>query len=265
VTLHRRIRAALVAASLAAMPAATACLSDGLVDPRFANPSAGKAVLFIGNSLTYVNDLPVVVQGIADAAGGDSLIISMVAGADMALIDHWRYSDARKTIESRKWDYVVLQQGPSSTSINRDSLRLMTLRFQPYIAAAGARAVLFSAWPTADRRQDFTRAAESYQLAAADVGGIYAPVATSWVEAWNRQPDVELYSDGLHASQIGTYLAALTIYASITGKSPVGLPNSFQLRNGAAVNVPAALNAALQEAAWAAVSPTLSPRKARVD
>lgn len=255
----------LVAATLTGVLAGTACLSDGMVGPRFENPVTGKAVLFIGNSLTYVNDLPVVVQGIADAAGGDSLVIGMVAGPDMALIDHWRQGNARKEIESRRWDYVVLQQGPSSNSINRDSLRLVTGMFQPSIAAAGARAVLFSAWPTADRRQDFPRAAESYRLAAADVAGIYAPVATSWVEAWSRQPDVELYSDGLHASQVGTYLAALTIYSSITGKSPVGLPDSFRLRNGTMVNVPAALNAALQEAAWAAVAPTLSARKARVD
>jgi len=55
------------------------------------------------------------VQGIADAAGGDSLIIAMVAGPDMALVDHWKSGSAREAIDSRKWDYVVLQQGPSST------------------------------------------------------------------------------------------------------------------------------------------------------
>lgn len=252
-------RQTMLLASAIAAAVSTACLANGATSPGFANPSAGKALLFIGNSLTYYNDLPVLVQGIADAAKGDSLIIGMVAGPDMALSDHWNGSDARRTIESRKWDFVVLQQGPSSTTINRDSLRLVAKLFQPSINEAGATPVMFSAWPTIDRRADFPRAAESYRLAAADVNGVYAPVANAWVEAWNRDPNLQLYVDGLHANAVGSYLAALVIYASITKKSPVGLPASFPLRNGGTVNFNPALTALLQESAWAAVSPTLAP------
>jgi len=78
--------------------------------------------------------------------------------------------------------------------VNRDSLTLRTLAqlFAPSISSAGARAVLFSAWPALDRRQDFPRAAESYRLAAADVNGLYAPVANAWIEAWNRDPGLSL-------------------------------------------------------------------------
>ena len=237
--------------------ALTACLADEALSPEFENPAVGKAVLFIGNSLTYYNDLPVLVQGIADAAKGDSLIIAMVAGPDMALVDHWKQGDARRAIESRSWDFVVLQQGPSSTTINRDSLRTLTKLFAPSIASAGAKAVLFSAWPAIERRQDFPRAAESYQLAAADVNGLYAPVAASWVEAWNRNPNLQLYLDGLHASTVGSYLAALVIYSRITGKSPVGLPATFKLRNGQTVTYPTELTTLLQESAWAAVGPLI--------
>ena len=138
------IVSAVVAAALS-----SACMSN-IESPRFANPAAGKTVLFIGNSLTYYNDLPVMVQGIADAAHGDSLIISM--GPDMALVDHWNRGDAQKAINGGHWDYVVLQQGPSSTSINRDSLRTLTKMFAPLIASAGGKAVLFSAWPSIDRQ-----------------------------------------------------------------------------------------------------------------
>lgn len=237
----------------------TACLPENIVEPRFANPAAGTRVLFIGNSLTYVNDLPIIVQGIADAAGGDSLIIDMVAGPDMALIDHWRQGDAKKAISGAKWDYVVLQQGPSATTINRDSLRLLAKMFEPSITAAGAKAVLFSAWPQSDRMQDFSRAAESYRLAAADVNGLYAPVANAWIEAWNREAGLQLYADGLHANTTGSYLAALVIYSRITRKSPVGLPATFRLRNGTTISLSAALTTLLQESAWAAVRPTLTP------
>ena len=241
-----------------ALAAALSACDESLVAPRFENPPAGKAVLFIGNSLTYYNDLPVIVQGLADAAGGDSLIIGMVAGPDMALVDHWKKGDAQKTIASRHWDYVVLQQGPSSTAINRDSLRTLTGMFAPLIVNAGGTPVLFSAWPAIDRRQDFPRAAESYRLAAEDVGGLYAPVANAWLEAWNRDAGVQLYFDGLHANSAGSYLAALVIYSRIFGRSPVGLPSHIPMRNGGALNVPSTVNALLQEAAWAAVQPTIA-------
>lgn len=254
---HRRLLR-LAPLVLAGAALATACLGN-VTGLRFANPAAGRRVLFIGNSLTYMNDLPIVVQGIADAAKGDSLIIDMVAGPDMALIDHWNAGGAKSVIQSQPWDFVVLQQGPSSTAINRDSLRLTAKLFEPSITAAGAKAVLFSAWPTIDRRQDFARAAESYRLAAQDVGGLYAPVASAWVEAWARDPNLQLYSDGLHASTTGTYLAALVIYSRILGKSPVGLPASFRLRNGVTMSFPTAVNTLLQEAAWAVVGPTLQP------
>ena len=246
-------------ASAALVAAVTVACHTDIVSPDFENPRAGKTVLFIGNSLTYYNDLPVLVQGIADAAGGDSLVIAMVAGPDMALIDHWNKGEAQRKIGSGHWDYVVLQQGPSSTSINRDSLRTLTKMFAPLITNAGGKAVLFSAWPAADRRVDFPRAAESYRLAAEDVTGLYAPVAKAWVEAWNRDAGLQLYYDGLHANATGSYLAALAIYARIFGKSPIGLPATIRLRNGQSVSFSASLTKLLQESAWAAVQPTLVP------
>lgn len=235
----------------------TGCFGDGIFG-QFNNPKAGQTVLFIGNSLTYYNELPLLVQGIADAAKGDSLIIAMVAGPDMALVDHWKQGDAPKAIQGSRWNYVVLQQGPSSTTINRDSLRTLTKMFAPLIVEAGGKPVLFSAWSAIDRRQDFPRAAESYRLAAEDVGGLYAPIANAWVDAWAREPGLNLYQDGLHANIAGSYLAALVIYARIFGKSPVGLPATFLLRNGQTASFPPALNTLLQEAAWAAVQPTLT-------
>jgi len=177
----------------------------------------------------------------------------------MALVDHWNAGAAQKAIAARHWDYVVLQQGPSSTDVNRDSLRTLTKMFAPLIANAGGKAVLFSAWPPVERRQDFAPAAESYRLAATDVGGLYAPVANAWIEAWTRDANLQLYIDDLHGNSVGSYLAALTIYSTIFRKSPVGLPASFKLRNGRTVSFSSSLTSLLQEAAWAAVQPTLAP------
>ena len=75
--MHSRSAAAILVA-LACAPAPTA------LDPL---PAGGVHVLFIGNSLTYVNDLPATVEAIARSAG-DTIQVMTVAGAGLALIDH---------------------------------------------------------------------------------------------------------------------------------------------------------------------------------
>src|SRR5687768_2825792 len=70
-------------------------------------------VLFVGNSLTYWNDLPAIVEALADSAKVKGLAWHMVAYPDFALEDHWAQGDAVAAI-SAGWDIVVLQQGPSS-------------------------------------------------------------------------------------------------------------------------------------------------------
>jgi hypothetical protein len=215
----------------------------------------GARILFIGNSLTYVNDLPGIVQALADSAHGDQLAVETVAGPGLALIDHWGAGLAQGEIAKGGWSFVVLQQGPSSVEVNRDTLRLAAKLFATGASAVGARTALFSAWPTIDRRQDFPRAIESYQLAAADVNGVYLPVAAAWLAAWDRDANVELYAaDGLHPSSAGSYLSALVIYARLTNRSVLGLPSTLQLRSGTRVAIDPSLAHLLQNAATDALS-----------
>lgn len=227
--------------------AATACAFQS-TGPRLIGE--GRRVLFIGNSLTYVNDLPGIVQTLADSAGSDRLAVATVVGPDMALVDHWNDGRAQREIARGGWELVVLQQGPSSTDVNRDSLRIFTGRFAADIARIGARPALYSVWPTAGRRQDFARAIESYTLAARDVNGLLLPVASAWLAAWQRDVNLELYAaDGLHPTAAGSYLAALVIYAKVSNRSPVGLPPRLRLRSGATVAIDPAVARTLQEVA----------------
>lgn len=114
-----------------------------------------------------------------------------------------------------------------------------------------AKPALFSAWPSAARTQDFDRAIESYALAAADVSGILLPVAGSWKKAWETEPTLQMYADGLHPSAIGAYLAAATIYSKLLNKTPVGLPFTLRTRSGVQVSLTAATGTILQNAAAA--------------
>jgi hypothetical protein len=212
----------------------------------------GRRVLFIGNSYLYYGDLPALVHALADSAGIE-LAVGSVTGPDLALIDHWKSGPARSEVR-KGWEFVVLQQGPSAADLSRDTLRLATGYFAGEMAARGSRPALFSAWPRADRLQDFPRAIESYRLAAQDVNGILLPVAAAWLAAWERDPDLALYVDGLHPNTQGSYLSALVVVGRLLGISPVGLPALVRLRNGALVALDPGVAALLQEAAAAALA-----------
>jgi hypothetical protein len=210
----------------------------------------GRRILFIGNSLTYWNDLPLIVQSLADSAGGASLAVMTVAFPDFNLDDHRVQGAAERAIALGGWEVVVLQQGPSSLPENRAQLRASVGLMNGQIRAVSATPALYSVWPQSSRRGDFDAAIESYTLAAQDVDGLLFPVAAAWLAAWERDATLALYSpDGLHPSAPGSYLAALVMYGVLYDRSPVGLPARVRLASGAELGVSAAVAVVLQEAA----------------
>jgi hypothetical protein len=210
----------------------------------------GRPVLFIGNSLTYWNDLPLIIQALADSSGGESLAVMVVAFPDYSLEDHRTEGTALRAIARGDWSVVVLQQGPSSLPENRVQLRTSVGALSAEIRGVSATPALYSVWPSASRREDFDRAIESYALAAQDVNGLLFPVATAWLAAWRRDPTLALYSaDGLHPSVAGSYLVALVMYGVLFDRSPVGLPPRVRLVSGGQLGVTPEVAAVLQAAA----------------
>ena len=169
---------------------------------------------------------------------------------DFALIDHWSIGEPQPLITKGKYSVVVMQQGPSSVEVNRDTLRLAAKLFAPLIRAAGGVPAMLAVWPTSNRLVDFDRATESYQLAAADVGGMMIPSGEVWRAAWRRNPNLAFYSsDGLHPSALGSYAMALSLFGILYDRSVVGLPSSLRLLDGSNLNVDAATARLIQESA----------------
>lgn len=208
--------------SIAAIAVALACSGAKSLSPL---ATGGIHVLFVGNSLTYVNDLPGTVAALG-ASVHDTIRVASSTGADMALIDHLNGgSDALAQLRLGGWNYVILQQGSSTLPVNRDSLALWTRMFDPFIKAAGAKTALYMVWPTSDRQNFFDDCRLAYQQAAQAVNGVFMPAGEAWLQAWSVDPSLQLYaSDGLHPTPLGTYLAALVIYERITGHDARGLP-----------------------------------------
>lgn len=199
------------------------CASSGTLGVEA--PTGGVRLLFVGNSLTYVNNLPGMVGELARLAGIDSVFTASVAFPDVSLDDHWAEGSAVRALQRSRWEFVVLQQGPSTLPENRALLEAAARRFDVPVRAAGAVPVLYQVWPTVNRSGDFVPALASYQNAAQAVKGVLAPAGDAWRAAIAESDTIRVYSpDGLHASVRGTYLAALVIYARIFDRDPRLLP-----------------------------------------
>lgn len=220
----RRLNLLLLLAFGALAP--SACV--GVLGPgttRISELAGNRRVLFIGNSQTYQNDLPGMLQSLARLAGDTALRAASVAYPDYALEDHMAAGSARQALRDASWEFVVLQQGTSAQPASQVHLEFWTTQFDPLVRGAGAEPVLYQIWPLATRRFDADAALTSYHNAAVAVGGILAPAGDAFTAALDADLGIGVYAfDGLHASYRGTYLAALVLLARISNVGPDALP-----------------------------------------
>jgi hypothetical protein len=114
------------------------------------------------------------------------------------------------------------------------------------VRAHGARPVFFMSWAYADKPEMTAQLAEAYTVAGNDNNALVIPAGLAFARALRGQPELNLYAaDKRHPSLAGTYLAACTVFAALTGRSPVG--NSYF----AGIDEPTARF--LQTAAWETV------------
>jgi hypothetical protein len=209
----------------------TTIMVAGLMGRPSPPPPSPARVLFVGNSLTSWNDLPLLVEAMS-LETTVPMRCESVTQPDSSIEDHWN-GGAREKVRKGGWKYVVLQQGPSSLEASRENLREWTRKFAPEIREAGATPALYMVWPDRSRIAFFPEVYESYRLAAEDVSGILLPAGAAWAAAWRRDKDLELYgSDGLHPSKLGTYAAAATIFSRLAGVPAESLKPRYRLRNG---------------------------------
>lgn len=180
-------------------------------------------VLFVGNSLTYFNDMPAMLATLVRETGTESALVASVSRPSYGLEDHWTQSVTFDRI-AEGWDVVVLQQGPSATE-GRPSLIEYSQKFATPIRDAGAIPALYMVWPSESRASDFAGVSRSYSDAADIVDGLLFPAGEAWLAAWDLDPSIELWGpDRFHPSPLGSYAAAVVIYEQLTGRDPRELP-----------------------------------------
>lgn len=212
----------------------------------FLLPSTGLAqfskrrVLFIGNSYTERNDLPLLTARVA-ASQGDTLLYNsnLIGGA--TLQEHASDAVSVSQIRTVGWDVLVLQEQSQRPALPLSEVRVNVFPFARQLDSLRRRAnpqaeTLFymtwgrkngdatncSRWPPVCTYMGMDSLLQLRYLMMADSNrASVSPVGAVWRAIRQTYPGIELYnSDEQHPSLAGSYAAACCFYACLFRKNP---------------------------------------------
>ena len=212
------------------------------ITPFLAFSQQTKEVLFVGNSYTYYNNMPQLVEQIA-LSFGDTLIYESSTPGGANFNAHSTNAQTLAKINQQQWDYVVLQSQSQEPSFSPAQVANDTYPYAEilvdsiYANSSCTEPLFFMTWgrkygdqqncaaypPICTYLGMQQRLRESYLEMAFNDSSSCAPVGMAWKKSIAIDSTLNLYSsDNSHPSIYGSYLAACTFYASIFKKSAVG-------------------------------------------
>ena len=187
-------------------------------------------ILFIGNSHTYYNDLPQMVKELFEYTGVKTHVTMSTEGGK-GLIYHCDRKDVNFNIRHGEYDVVVLQD--KATNFNPEDFKQggRTL-MNNSLRECPARRVLYMIWSRRMEKEKQEIITRAYTELGTEIDAAVAPAGEVWHKILRETPEMEslLYRpDGNHATPLGSYLAAATLFYTITGRQrPIVLKEGAQ-------------------------------------
>jgi hypothetical protein len=210
------------------------------VDPRAARGSEAPAlrVLFVGNSLTYVNDLPAVLAQLADAQPAPLRIETRTfVAAGGTLAERWADGAARAALDDGHWDALVLQERGGvaaclvdSETRNGGDCRAMVAAHRAFADAAAARAdhvLLLETWSASEAGQSAIDT--GMRELARRTGTRIVHSGDALTVMARRDGRAATFPDGMHPSPRATLLMAAQLLRALTGQPPARAPASVHM------------------------------------
>ncbi|MCH9647368.1 MAG: SGNH/GDSL hydrolase family protein [Deltaproteobacteria bacterium] len=199
-------------------------------------------VLFIGNSLTFYNEMPSMVERLAEAAEGQRVETKMIVRGGETFQRHVERDDEDaplRVLEKGGWDVVVLQEnGRAAAAREVDSLP-PARRLVEAARRGGAKPIFYMTWSYLHRPESFAQIQRTYYLLGSELGVPVAPVGEAWRLAREEVPELELFDpDGVHPNTAGSYLAALVLYSVLFEKDLGTNPHQLSPIGESAASIP---------------------------
>ncbi len=194
-------------------------------------------ILFIGNSITYYNNMPQTFEAIANDKG-DTTAVTVYAPGGAGFIHHVNDPNVYNKFRQGIWDFVVLQPGsnesPAYSETKEQTLsRLYILKDSIIEYNPCAKILLYEisygVWGNTPEDLDTYNNTMSLILSNcqywADSAHIFfAPAGEAIKTAWNNDTSTMLWGStgDIHPNAKGSYIIACTFYASIFQKPSFG-------------------------------------------
>ena len=201
-------------------------------------------VLFIGNSFTARNNVPAVLEQMAEARG-KKLQHQLISAGGASLRMHWNKGEAQQLIQQTQYDYVVLQEQSTLPIKNPKRMHENVRLFDEVIKASGAKTALYLTWARQNAPETQAALTETYTTIGAELGARVVPVGVAWQNFLSSHKQPILYDkDQSHPTPVGSYLAACVFFAVLFAENPVGIPCTLKDLTSAQAEL-------LQKTAWA--------------
>lgn len=173
------------------------------------------SLLFVGNSLTYTNDLPTLVKEIAKSKNKE-IEVDMLALPNYALVDHLANGNLQSSINSEKYSFIIVQQGPSSQAEGRALLLEASTIIKKLCDEHNTKLAFYMVWPAYENYYNFDGVIKNYTDAANINNSLLCPVGKVWKDYIDSTGDLSYYGpDNFHPSVKGSEVAAEVIYKSL--------------------------------------------------
>jgi PKD repeat protein len=185
-------------------------------------------VLFIGNSITYFNDMPLLFESMAEDQG-HPVEVSMYAPGGTGFVNHYVDPNVHTLLNSTVWDIVVLQPGsgesagasyPVATTIQRGNIILDSIYAHSPCAKVYLYQIPYGVVSASDYANYFTiqdliinnlhQMADALELQLIPAGAS----ARTYYGTYENIYLHNTYND-IHPSLAGSFLTAATAYSSI--------------------------------------------------
>lgn len=189
-------------------------------------------VLFVGNSYTYVSNMPHLVSLISESTNVKLITTKSTAGG-ASLSDHWNGEKglkSREAISKGNYDIVVIQGHSMETIERKDDFLKYSQKLSDLAKASGAKPYFYVTWARQKVPQYQEVITETYQQAAKQNDCGLIPVGEAWKLARTLRPDIQLFIlDGSHQSDLGAFLTALVFVGNFTKEIPENLRSRYSV------------------------------------
>ena len=125
----------------------------------------GQKILFVGNSLTYTNNMPSILKEIGKSFD-KKIITKMICKPNYAIIDHLNEGIIQQEIASKEYDLVIIEQGPSSQKQGREMLINDGRKIAKVCSKNNTMLGYFMVWPSKQYYFTFNKVIKNHTEAA---------------------------------------------------------------------------------------------------